>query len=67
MESILGAFVAKAQELEWIGASTNFVSADDLFFIPVKAIADGTGMDIVVIKVRTTAAAHSARILFAAC
>jgi hypothetical protein len=51
MEFVLDKFVTTVQDLEWIGASTNFVTSDDLFFIPVTAIADGIGMDITLVKV----------------
>lgn len=51
MEAVLDKFVAIVQDLEWIGASTNFVTTDDLFFIPVTDIANGIGMDITLVKV----------------
>lgn len=51
MEGILDKAVLAVQELEWIGASTNLVGDSNLFFIPANSIADGIGMDVVLVKV----------------
>ena len=54
MEAVLDRYVATVQDLEWVGASTHFVTSDDLPFVPTTAIADAIGMDIVLVKVGGT-------------
>ena len=54
MESVVDKIVTAVQELEWIGASTNVVGSSNLFYIPADSIADGIGMDVVLVKVYFT-------------